>query len=124
MRTRMKYFILLLLTITTSSVTFAAEVNEKINTACLRHAVSLVAQLKADVVSDLSQAQSDQALKIATETCQAYFNKSFSETTTSNTTTANNTNEDTDKDSDWFTDKILNGEVVRKDGNKRLMKRR
>lgn len=94
------------------SSSYARDLEEQINKACLHHAISLVTQLKTDVVKDLNQSQSEQALKIATDSCQAYFNKEFAETTISN-----------NDDSDLLTEKILSGEVVRKDGNKRLLKK-
>ena len=70
------YFIFVLSLYSSSS--YAADIETQINKACLRHAVSLVAQLKADVINNLTQAQTDQSLKIATDTCQAYFRKEFS----------------------------------------------
>ena len=90
----------------------ADELDEKIEKACLRHAVSLVSQFKSDSIIELNQQQSDKILKIATESCKNNFRSAFNE----------NTQED--DDSDWLTDKILNSEVERKAGNKRLMKRR
>lgn len=107
---------LVLLFVSFYSAAYAGDLEEQINKACLRHAVSLVTQLKTDVVKDLDQNQSDQALKIATDSCQAYFNKEFSETAISN-------NDSDNKQTDSLTEKILSGEVVRKDGNKRLLKK-
>lgn len=116
----MKFLFCFTLVLLLPSLSHAADLDDQINKACLRHAVSLVAQLKSDVIDSLSQNQSDQALKIATETCQAYFKKEFSEKTITSSTS-----DDTgDEDSDWFTDKILNSEVERKAGNERLMKKR
>lgn len=107
--------ILILFFVSFYSSAYAGDLEEQINKACLRHAISLVTQLKTDVVKDLDQNQSDQALKIATDSCQAYFNKEFAETTISNN--------DSDNKTDSLTEKILSGEVVRKDGNKRLLKK-
>ena len=103
------------------SYSFAGEFDEQINKACLRHAVSLVAKFKADVVEELSQKQADEALEIATASCQAYFKKEFSQNSDTivasrNESKANND----DEDSDWFTEKILSGEVKRKKDNERL----
>ena len=99
-----------------SSLTYADDTNERIHKACLRHAISLVAQLKNDVLDNMTQEQSDQTLKITTETCKTYFNKEFTETIVSN-------GDINDEDSDWLTNKIINGDVERKSGNKRLMKK-
>tara|TARA_R110000782_G_scaffold15189_5_gene44566 strand:- start:2762 stop:3127 length:366 start_codon:yes stop_codon:yes gene_type:complete len=104
-----------------SSTSYADETKTQINKACLRHAVSLVAQLKADVVNNLTQAQSDQALKIATDSCQAYFNKEFSGTPVA---TVASTEESKKSYTDSFTEKFLNSDAKKKDGNKRLMKKR
>ena len=73
---RTLYFIFVLSLYSSTSST--AEIETQINKACLRHAVSLVAKLKADIINNLTQAQTDQALKIATDSCQAYFRKEFS----------------------------------------------
>ncbi len=104
-----------------SSISYAAETEIQINKACLHHAVSLVAQLKADVINDLTQAQTDQALKIATDSCQAYFNKAFSDTTEDTLASSGDAKKSY---SDSFTEKLLNGVSEKKDGNKRLMKKR
>jgi len=74
----MKLFLFLFAVSLYSPSLFANDLDKQINKACLRHAVSLVAQLKTDVVDGMSQEQSDQALKIATNSCQAYFRKEFS----------------------------------------------
>jgi len=74
----MKPFFFLIAVSLYSSTSFANELDKQINKACLRHAVSLVAQLKSDVVENMSQEQSDKALKIATNSCHAYFIKEFS----------------------------------------------
>jgi hypothetical protein len=100
----MKPFLFLPLVLFYSS-SYSASLDEQINKACLRHAISLVTQLKSEVIDDLSQSQSDQALKIATETCQAYFNNEF--------------NQDSGE-TDFLTEKILSGDSSRKKGNERL----
>ena len=60
----MKLFLFLFAVSLYSPSLFANDLDKQINKACLRHAVSLVAQLKSDVVDGMSQEQSDQALKI------------------------------------------------------------
>ncbi|MFT5396739.1 MAG: hypothetical protein ACI85N_001944 [Gammaproteobacteria bacterium] len=74
----MKLYLFLFAISLYASSSFADDLDKQINNACLRHAVSLVAQLKSEVVEGMSQEQSDKALKIATTSCQAYFNKEFS----------------------------------------------
>ncbi len=74
----MKLFLFLIAVSLYASSSFADNLDKQINSACLRHAVSLVTQLKTDVVEGMSQEQSDKALKIATTSCQAYFKKEFS----------------------------------------------
>ena len=100
----------------------AEEIENQINKACLRHAVSLVSQLKSDVIGELNQSQSDQALKIATESCQAYFKKEFSQNSESiaNSNDSKKQTADDDGVKDWLTEKILSGDSSRKEGNKRL----
>ena len=99
----------------------AEEIENQINKACLRHAVSLVSQLKSDVIGELNQSQSDQALKIATESCQAYFKKEFSQNPDAiANSNKNQKNTDDEGVKDWLTEKILNGDTSRKEGNERL----
>lgn len=99
---------------------FAGEFDEQINKACLKHAVSLVAKLKNDVIDDLSQEKSDEALKIATESCQAYFKNEFSRNPEAVVAATDNSMEEENNKTDWFTEKILSGDVTRKKGNERL----
>ena len=100
---------------------FADDLDAQINRACLRHAVSLVANLKTEVIGDLSQEKSDRALRLATESCQAYFKKEFSQNPDA-VSTVKNTAEATEDGSkiDWLTEKILSGDNSRKEGNERL----
>lgn len=102
------------------TISFAEELDNKINKACLRHAVSLVAKLKTEVVGELSSEKSDQALKLATESCQAYFKKEFSQNDIAASTPKNK--EEEKGKIDWLTEKILSGDTSRKAGNKRLRK--
>lgn len=97
---------------------FAGEFDEQINKACLRHAVSLVAKLKNNVVDNMSSQQSDEALKIATESCQAYFKNEFSRNSDTIAAAKEKQNEDDDKD--WFTELMTNSDSEKKAGNKRL----
>jgi hypothetical protein len=124
----MKVLICLSTLLLLPTYSFANDLDEQINKACLRHAVSLVSKLKTDVVGDLSQDKSEQALKLATESCQAYFKKEFSQNpepvaTAQNTKKAEEGAEEESK-MDWFTDKILNSDTSRKEGNKRLQKKK
>lgn len=103
------------------TISFAQDIDDQINKACLRHAVSLVSQLKSDVIGDMDQKQSDQALKIATESCQAYFKKEFSQNPETLANTSENKKEsDNEGVKDWFTEKILSNDTSRKEGNERL----
>ncbi len=108
-----------------SSITYADDIDKQINNACQRHAVSLVAQLKADVIANMNQEQSDQALKIATTSCQAYFSKTFSNKTlaTDVEVATSGTSEESKSGSSSILD-IFDSEVKRKPGNERLNKRR
>ncbi len=94
----------------------ADELDSQINKACLRHAISLVARLKSDVV-ELNSKKSDQALKLATDSCQAYFKKEFSQNPVAVV------EKDPEKERDWFTEKMLSGDSAKKDGNKRLQRK-
>ncbi len=120
----MKQLFLLLSLLSLSSISFADELDEQINKACLRHAVSLVANLKTEVVGELSKEKSDRALQLATESCQAYFKKEFSQNTAPVTTAKNEETKNSESEEkgkiDWLTEKILSGDDSRKEGNKRL----
>ena len=99
----------------------ASEFDEQISKACLRHAVSLVAKLKNNVIDGMSSSQSDEALKIATESCQAYFKSEFSRNPNAVTTKIEGQKSDDKKD--WFTELMTGGDSSKKDGNKRLERR-
>lgn len=117
---------LLLLFITLySSITYADDMDAQINKACLRHAVSLVAQLKSDVIANMDQGQSDEALKIATTSCQAYISKAFSNNNLSSNdeVAPSQTSKESKSGSSSILD-IFDAEVKRKPGNERLNKRR
>jgi len=116
-----------LLSLFIPTICFSEDMNEQINKACSRHAVSLVASLKSEVVGDLSQEKSAQALKLAANSCQAYLKKEFA----GNTATVAAAEKVPEKEvlqkevveednMDWFTTKILSGDTTRKEGNKRL----
>ena len=90
----------------------------QLDRACLRHAVSLVARLKSEVLLDISQAESEQALRLATESCKAYMKK---ELVSKKTVSEPEKTGDENKDS--FTDYILSGERANKKGNERLKRR-
>ncbi|GEM_PF-1236092 len=116
----MKTFSLLLAVVFFPSVGFAEDIENQINKACLRHAVSLVSKLKIEVIGDLSQEKYEQALKLATDSCQAYFKKEFSQNPESVATASNNDKEEDGSVKDWLTEKILSDDVTRKKGNERL----
>lgn len=125
-----KLVISLLLTVVVSP-SMADELNTQIDKACLRHAVSLVARLKSDVVGEMSQGQSDQALKLATQSCEAYFKREFgvnpeaiarAKESSANTPDAKVVNTESEKKSslsDWF----KGDDSIKKDGHKRLDRR-
>jgi hypothetical protein len=114
--------LVVLLFVSFYSSSYAEDLEEQINKACLRHAVSLVTQLKTDVIKDLDKSQSDQALKIATDSCQAYFNKEFSNTTISNSESTTEAESSESKSSSILD--VFDSEVIRKPGNERLKKKR
>lgn len=118
----MKHFLFITIVSLSSITSHAAEIDSKINKACLRHAVSLVAQLKSEVVKNMSQTQSDTALKLATNSCQAYFKKEFINTTVSSDNVSDISNK-TESESSNILD-IFDSEVKRKPGNERLQKKR
>lgn len=102
----------------------AGEFDEQINKACLRHAVSLVAKLKTNVVDNMSSEQSDEALIIATESCQAYFKNEFNRNPDA-VTAARQEQQERDDKKDWFTEMMTSGggDAAEKDGNKRLRRK-
>ncbi len=118
----MKTFSFLLAIVFFPSVGFTQDFDNQINKACLRHAVSLVSKLKSEVIGNLSQEKYEQALKLATDSCQAYFKKEFSQNPES-IATASSDNKSEEEDGsvkDWLTEKILSDDVKRKKGNDRL----
>lgn len=96
------------------------EAENRINNACHRHAVSLVSQLKNDVVKDMDNAQMQQALKIVTQSCQAHLNQEINNQSLAVKESNTPENQEDDSVGDWLTDKILGGDTDRKEGNKRL----
>ena len=117
----MKASFFLLTIIFIPCLSFAGDLDDQINKACLRHAVSLVSKLKSEVIGNLSQEKYEQALKLATDSCQAYFKKEFSQTPESIAAASNNKSEEEDGGvKDWLTEKILSDDVKRKKGNDRL----
>lgn len=117
----MKALIFLSTILLIPSVSLAGEFDEQINKACLRHSVSLVAKLKTNVVGDLSQEQTDEALKLATESCQAYFNREFN--SGANSIAATTPSQKPEEKKDSFTERWLNTESADKKGNERLKRR-
>lgn len=103
-----------------------ADVAQQINKACQRHAISLVARLKADVIGDIGQAKSAQALKVATESCQAYFMREFVQGMPAAAAQVYNTQpERSEEKGDWFEEQIIKGgDTDRNPGHERLKKRR
>jgi len=120
----MKLFTLILTITFFPSLTFAEDLDNQINKACLRHSVSLITKLETNVIGNLSQEKSDHALKLANDSCQAYFKKEFSQNSEELTTVSNKANEEDSEETDWFSENILNGEPSEKDGNKRLRRRK
>ena len=119
----MRLFLLLTTLILLPVQIFATEdIDTHINKACLRHALSLVARLESDVIGKLSDEKSDQALRLATDSCQAYFKKEFSQNKDAVSSTSNNEKEGKSDAGakDWLTEKILSGDSSRKKGNDRL----
>ena len=105
-----------------AAVYAADDIATQINKACLRHAVSLVARLKADVIGELSQSQSDRALNIATESCEAYFMREFGQQPIAR---KNGKNGETDADAKEKSekssmDKWLDDSAEKKKGQKRI----
>lgn len=117
----MKLFLYLTILSLLPSLTYADELDVKINKACLRHAISLVARLKSEVVGDLTQNQTDQALKLATDSCQAYFAKEFSASAIAKSNTEKMETTQQKESGDPLTDKWF--ESADKPGNKRLKRR-
>lgn len=122
MRTLMKVFIFLLAISLFPTISFTGDLDKQIDKACLRHAVSLVSKLKAEVIGELSQEKSTQAPKLATDSCQAYFKKEFSQNQESIAAVSNDEKASNDDGSvtDCLTGKVLSANVKRKKGNERL----
>jgi len=118
MRTLMKNLTLAIVISLLPTYSLADEIDDQINKACLRHAISLVGKLKNNVIDDMSDSQSDEALVVATESCQAYFKSEFSRNSDA---VAAKTEEKKDEDErGWFSRMILSEQTEKKDGHKRL----
>lgn len=107
--------ILLLLSLISFNA-YSADQDEAINAACLKQAVSLAQKLKADIFTTMNNDQTDNVIRLSTESCKQQF-------ATKETSQVISQAQKSDDDSgamDWFTDKILNGEPSDKPGNKRL----
>lgn len=117
----MKFTITSLLIILSFCVN-AGTAGKGVSKTCLQHAVSLVDQLKADVFPDMNESQSNEALRLATENCNKYFNNENSNQVKVNTSGNQGkvTAGSEEESSDWFTNYILNGEAADKEGNRRL----
>ena len=121
----MRLFLFLLSITLIPSLGYAEDLDAQINKACLRHAVSLITRLQSEVVGELDQNQSNKALKLATESCQAYFKKEFNSDSEAISLSQETNSEDNDDQgvTDWLTEKILSDDTSRKKGNERLMKK-
>lgn len=126
MEQAMRIFSLLIISSFISMPVLAdADVAQQINKACQRHAVSLVARLKADVIGDIGQAKSAQTLKIANESCQAYFMREFGQGMPATSAQVNNAKaEEAEEKGSWFEEQIIKGgDTVKKPGHERLKRR-
>ena len=101
----------------------AADVDATISATCLKQAVALAQQLKTDVFADMSQQQIDKVVSLSTDACKKQFAASGQEVVAKNAD-AEAEAETEQKSSDWFTEKVLNGEPSKKAGNARLKKLR
>lgn len=94
--------------------------DEAINNACLKQAVSLAQKLKADIFTRMDSNQTDNVIRLSTESCKQQFTANETKQVISQ---ANEKNENSGS-MDWFTDKVLNGEPAHKAGNERLKRMR
>lgn len=92
-----------------------SETEQNIDRACLKQAVTLVNELKSEVYVDMDSTQSNKILKLATATCRKQFSRAEAGQSVATVESAEEAKSD-----DWFTDHILQGEVAKKKGNKRL----
>ena len=98
--------------------TQAETIDETVNSACLKQAITLVQKMKADIYSDMSKEQEENIVRMSTDSCK----QQFTATETQQVISQAAEEEDDTGTMDWFTDKILNSEAPDKDGNKRLKK--
>ena len=117
----MKYIVCLIIFI--SFNLYADVTNQDIDKVCLKHAVSLVNHLNTEIMVDINQIQSDKILELTTENCKQHFYDAENENITKAKNIEQSDKEDTEDKEDWFTEKILTGEVPDKAGNKRLKRR-
>ena len=109
---------------TLASVNLYAETMEQqIDRACLKQAVTLVNELKSEVYVDMDSMQSNTILKMAAATCRQQFAKAETRQSLTAIEPTKDEQAEEEKSGDWFTDHILSGEVSDKAGNKRLKRR-
>ena len=102
---------------------YAETMEQQIDRACLKQAVTLVNELKSEVYVDMDSMQSNTILKMAAATCSQEFNHAELKQSVTAIEPAKDKQAEEEKSSDWFTDHILSGEVSDKAGNKRLKRR-
>ena len=110
----MKKFLLLFIIITPS--VYAETSEEAINNACLKQAVSLAQKLKADMFTTMDSEQTDNVIRLSTESCK----QQFAAKETKQTLSQSEEEDEKSSGGDWFTQMILSGETPDKAGNKRL----
>ena len=120
---KMNYSALLLFFI--SPGLLADEMSDSIHKTCLKHAVSVVEKLKASSDYELSSEALHGILRITTDDCKQQFAGKPEQAAVAKVQEQEKKQEKEEEDSgDWFTDRILNSDASRKDGNKRLEKMR
>ena len=111
----MQYRLLILLSSSPALLQAEEKLDNQIDQACMRHAVTLVARIKAEVIDNINEQQSKQMLAMAKESCEAYYTHTFA-----NTDTLNAQPQDDEEKSNWLTEIILRGETERTAGHDRL----
>lgn len=101
----------------------AGTTDQETSKTCLQQAISLVNQLKSEILADLNESQSNEILRLATKNCNKYFNTEKLNQANVNKSSGKPGAITTDKEGeqdDWFTEHVLKGETADKEGNQRL----
>lgn len=102
------------------------ELEKQIAEACNRHALSLAGQIQNDIVPGMTNDKAKQTFQVAEQSCLAYFNKTFINNESAiEIAEAEKVRKEREGETVIDTlERVLSEEPTRKEGNKRLMRKK